>query len=65
VSGLIENKEGVETDMQLASRLLDDVHVATVPGTPFGAPGFMRLSYANSMERIEEGVSRIAEWAAT
>ncbi len=65
VSGLIESKEGVETDMQLASRLLDDVHVATVPGTPFGAPGFMRLSYANSMERIEEGVSRIAEWAAT
>ncbi|MGM0381722.1 MAG: pyridoxal phosphate-dependent aminotransferase [bacterium] len=62
VSGLIENKSGVETDMQLAARLLDDVHVATVPGTPFGAPGFMRLSYANSMERIEEGVSRIADW---
>lgn len=64
VEGLIENDDTIETDMQLASELLEDVHVATVPGTPFGAPGFMRLSYANSMERIEEGVSRIADWAS-
>ncbi len=64
VSELIASKEEVATDMQLAARLLDDVHVATVPGTPFGAPGFMRLSYANSMERIEEGVSRIEEWVS-
>ncbi|MBN1283592.1 MAG: pyridoxal phosphate-dependent aminotransferase [Proteobacteria bacterium] len=45
----------------LADFLLDEAHVATVGGDPFGAPGFIRLSYATSRQRIEEGVTRISK----
>ncbi len=47
-------------DLALASHLLQHHGVALVPGSAFGAPGFMRLSYAASDETIEAGVARIA-----
>ena len=50
----------VKTDVDLASYLLDRARVAVVPGTPFGAPGFLRLSYATSEDRITTGIRRIA-----
>ena len=43
----------------IASQLLEREHVALVPGEGFGAPGFLRLSYATSMERIDEGLDRM------
>ena len=43
----------------LANQLLEKAHVALVPGEAFGAPGFLRLSYATSIERIEEGLRRL------
>lgn len=43
----------------LAEHLLDAAHVATVPGEAFGAPGYIRLSYAVSEAEIEEGCRRI------
>lgn len=43
-------------------RLLDEKHVACVPGTAFGAPDCIRLSYACSLEEIEEGVNRLAQF---
>ncbi|MBW2618921.1 MAG: pyridoxal phosphate-dependent aminotransferase [Deltaproteobacteria bacterium] len=43
----------------LAEYLLEEAHVALVPGEAFGAEGFLRLSYATSEERIEEGMGRI------
>ena len=46
----------------MAKQILDEVNVAIIPGEGFGAPGFMRLSFATSMERIEEGTKRIIEW---
>ncbi len=46
----------------IAKRILQDVNVAVIPGEGFGAPGYIRLSYATSNERIEEGVRRIAQW---
>jgi aspartate aminotransferase len=49
------------TSLALADRLLDEAHVAVVPGEAFEAPGFLRISYATSMERIQEGVNRIAK----
>jgi aspartate aminotransferase len=49
------------TDTELAEYLLEEAHVATVPGSPFEAPGHLRLTYATSREDIERGVSRIAE----
>ena len=46
----------------IAKMILDDVNVAVIPGDSFGAPGFLRLSFATSQERITEGVKRIASW---
>lgn len=46
----------------LAKKILDDVNVAVIPGDSFGAPGFLRLSFATSQERIQEGIKRIAQW---
>ena len=47
---------------EVAKRIIEEVNVAIIPGEGFGAPGFMRLSFATSNERIEEGVKRIGEW---
>jgi aspartate aminotransferase len=43
----------------LAKLLLDKARVALVPGDAFGAPGYLRLSYATSLERIDEGLLRL------
>jgi aspartate aminotransferase len=62
VSELIESAESIRTDEDLVMSLLETVHVAPVPGSAFGAPGFLRLSYADSMDRLEEGLDRIEDW---
>jgi aspartate aminotransferase len=49
----------ISTDQELCDWLLDRHRVACVLGSGFGAPGFMRLSYATSMENIEKGLDRI------
>ena len=41
----------------------EEARVAVVPGEAFGAPGYMRLSYALSDEDLEEGLNRIAKLA--
>lgn len=51
----------VGDDMQTCEDALADAHVATVPGTPFGTPGFARISYANSIERLDLAIDRLAE----
>ena len=52
-------------DNAVAKQLLEREHVAVVPGEPFGAPGHLRISYATSMERIEEGLRRFARFFGT
>ncbi|MDK2916563.1 MAG: aspartate aminotransferase [Euryarchaeota archaeon] len=47
-------------DMAVARSWLNDAHVAVTPGTAFYTPGWLRLSYATSMENLEEAVRRIA-----
>ena len=44
---------------ELAKILLDQARVALVAGDAFGAPGYLRLSYATSIERIDEGLRRL------
>ena len=51
----------LDDDVQLCDWLVEVGKVAVVPGSGFGAPGFVRLSYACSMENIKNGVARIAE----
>ncbi len=46
-------------DIELSKFLLEKEKVACVPGSAFDAQGYMRLSYATSMENIEEGIERI------
>ena len=55
------NETKVKNSFDLAMYLLSDVKVATVPGSAFGAEGFLRLSYATSMTNLEEAVTRIKE----
>jgi aspartate aminotransferase len=50
---------GLETDADLVKLLLKKGDVVLVPGTPFGAPGYVRLSFACSLEELESAVERI------
>jgi len=51
----------IPDDLSLAELLLTEGHIASVAGTPFGAPGFIRFSFATSIENIEEGVKRLRD----
>ena len=53
------------TDLEFCNRLLDTEKVAAVPGSAFGAEGYLRLSYATSDEIILKGVARLARFCAT
>jgi len=50
-----------DDDVAWAEEAVEEAHVATVPGTAFGAPGYVRLAYANDEDRLREGVERLAE----
>ena len=54
-------KGKIQGSDDLAAHLLETAKVAVVPGSGFGAEGFIRLSYATSMEKIQEGMKRIKE----
>ena len=49
----------IETDDDAALFLLEEAHVVTVPGGPFGVPGYLRFSYATSEERIRTGIEML------
>ena len=52
------------TDLEFCNRLLEQEKVAAVPGSAFGAEGYLRLSYATSDEIIAKGVTRLARFCA-
>jgi aspartate aminotransferase len=49
-------------DQVFCERLLDEQKVAAVPGSAFGAPGFIRISYATSDEVLAKGIGRLADF---
>jgi len=51
----------IKDSYDLTGYLLEEAKVAVVPGDPFGADGYIRLSYATSMENIKKGIDRIEE----
>lgn len=51
--------KGIEDCTAFSAALLEQAEVALVPGSAFGAPGYLRFSFATSMEVLEEAVSRI------
>ena len=62
ISNLLEktyNGKLINTDIELADYLLEEAKIAVVPGSAFGAKGFIRFSYATSMEKIVEGLNRL------
>ena len=58
VTGAMEAR-GLATDADLVKLLLNEADVVMVPGTPFGAPGYLRISFACSIEELEKAVARI------
>jgi len=50
-----------DDDVAWAEEAIEKAHVATVPGSAFGTSGWVRLAYANSEDRLREGVQRLAE----
>ena len=52
-------KAGIDNDIDFAEKLLLEAGVALVPGSAFGTPGYMRLSFATSMEVLEDALARI------
>ena len=63
ISGLL-SPDGIRTSAEFAQALLDEAHVALTAGEAFDAPGFLRLSYATSMDRLKEGAERIHAFIA-
>jgi aspartate aminotransferase len=57
-------KNGVADATALAEKLLDEVHVALVPGPAFGTEEHVRISYAASQEQIDEGLRRLKDFLA-
>jgi aspartate aminotransferase len=58
VTGAMKAK-GLQSDAELVELLLNQADVVMVPGTPFGAPGYVRLSFACSLDELEEAINRI------
>ncbi len=58
-SGIHYKGKPITTDEDVAFFLLDEAHVAAVPGGAFGAPGYVRFSYATSEDRIKNGIASI------
>ena len=65
VAARLGNGSGAQDTAALARQLLEREHVVVVPGEAFGAPGFLRISYATAMERIEEGLRRLERFFAS
>ncbi len=55
--------DDLRTSADFTDALLAEAHVVTTPGEAFDAPGFMRLSYATSLERLREGITRLIRFA--
>ncbi len=59
VEGVVERLPNISNDTELAEMLLNEAEVAVVPGAAFGAEGYIRLSFATSMENLEAALERI------
>lgn len=63
VSEIIDKKiiKGINSSYDLCNWLIEEAHIAFVPGEAFGTPGFLRCSYALGDEDLEEGLSRLSQ----
>jgi len=59
VEGMITALKGLDTDVDLAEFLINEAGVAMVPGSAFGAPGHLRLSFATDLDTLREALRRL------
>jgi aspartate aminotransferase len=59
VEDMIDRLDGINTDVELAEYLINEVGVALVPGSAFGAPGYLRLSFATDLDTLREALRRL------
>ena len=61
-AGAIAARSGIENDIQLAADILENAGIAMVPGSAFGAEGYIRISYATDMETLETALDRLQDY---
>ena len=59
VQGLID-RLGLKDDVEFSTYCLDKISLALVPGSAFGAPGYVRLSFATSMDNLKLAIERLS-----
>lgn len=59
IEAFLTKQPEINTDLALADYLLSEANVAVIPGSAFGGPGHLRMSYATSMQNLETALSRI------
>lgn len=60
VKGLI-SRLGLKNDIELSTYCLEVLNIALVPGSAFGAPGYVRFSFATSMDNIKQAIERLSK----
>ena len=61
IQAFIDSRDDLNNDVDVANLLLEEVGVALVPGSAFGAEGYMRISFATSMDNLQKAVARIRQ----
>jgi len=61
VQAIIDRMDGIADDIELAEFLLDKAGVALVPGSAFGAPGYVRLSFAAGLDTLKTALERLTQ----
>ncbi|MCK5386993.1 MAG: aminotransferase class I/II-fold pyridoxal phosphate-dependent enzyme, partial [Gammaproteobacteria bacterium] len=59
VRGFIDKIDGVNNDMELSEYLIEKAGVALVPGSAFGSPGYIRISFATNLDVLKDALDRI------
>ncbi len=62
--GPVIGRDGIANSMQFSEKLLEESHVAVVPGEAFGTDRHVRISYATSMHELERGLDRVEKFIA-
>jgi aspartate aminotransferase len=59
VQAIISDFDGIDNDVELAEYILNEAGVAVVPGSAFGAEGYLRLSFATSLDNLNAALDRL------
>ena len=64
VSDLLDQIPSISNDTELAEHLINEANIALVPGSAFGCPGYLRLSFATSLDILQEAIQRLRQTIA-